>query len=128
MVIDTSAILAILLEEAEADQFIDRIADDPVRLVSAANVFEASMVIEARHGAEAGKELDMFLLQIDADIVPVDAQLADVARNAWRRYGKGRHPAALNFGDCFSYALAITRREPLLFKGNDFSQTDVPTV
>lgn len=128
MVIDTSAILAILLGEVEADQFIDRIADDPVRLVSAANVFEASMVIEARHGTEAGKELDMFLSQIDADIVPVDAELADVARSAWRRYGKGRHPAALNFGDCFSYALAITRREPLLFKGNDFSQTDVPTV
>ncbi|MBB4567211.1 ribonuclease VapC [Rhizobium leucaenae] len=67
----------------------------------------------------------MFLVQIDADIIPVDAELADTARRAWRRYGNGRHPAALNFGDCFSYALAAIRSEPLLFKGNDFSQTDI---
>ncbi|MEF0941549.1 type II toxin-antitoxin system VapC family toxin [Rhizobium sp. BR 362] len=125
MVIDTSAILAILLKEAEGDEFINRIAADSVRLVSAANVFEASMVIEARYGDAAGGELDMFLLQIDADIIPIDAELADIARRAWRRYGKGRHPAALNFGDCRSYALAVVRNEPLLFKGNDFSQTDI---
>jgi ribonuclease VapC len=125
MVIDTSAIIAILLNEAEADDFVGRIAGNPVRLISAANVFEASMVIEARHGDAAGNELDMFLLQIDADIVAIDAELAEAARHAWRRYGKGRHPAALNFGDCFSYALATTRNEPLPFKGNDFSQTDI---
>jgi ribonuclease VapC len=85
------------------------------------------MVIEARHGDAAGNELDMFLLQIDADIVAIDAALAEAARHAWRRYGKGRHPAALNFGDCFSYALAIIRNEPLLFKDNDFlRQTFLP--
>jgi ribonuclease VapC len=125
MVIDTSALLAILLKEAEASEFVDRIADDPVRLISAANVLEASIVIEARLGDAGGREMDFLLQKMDASIVSVDAELADVARRAWRRYGKGRHPAALNFGDCFSYALAVTRNEPLLFKGDDFSQTDI---
>jgi ribonuclease VapC len=125
MVIDTSALLAILLKEAEASEIVDRIADDPVRLISAANVLEASIVIEARLGDAGGREMDFLLQKMDASIVSVDAELADVARRAWRRYGKGRHPAALNFGDCFSYALAVTRNEPLLFKGDDFSQTDI---
>lgn len=101
MVIDTSALLAILLKEAEASEFVDRIADDPVRLISAANVLEASIVIEARLGDAGGREMDFLLQKMDASIVSVDAELADVARRAWRRYGKGRHPAALNFGDCF---------------------------
>ncbi|MBY5635356.1 type II toxin-antitoxin system VapC family toxin [Rhizobium leguminosarum] len=128
MVIDTSAILAVLFKEPEAAEFLDRIASDPVRLVSAAGVFEASMVIETRYGETGGHELDLFLDRIDVEIVPIDAGLAEAARHAWRRYGKGRHPASLNFGDCFSYALAAARHEPLLFKGNDFSSTDIRPV
>ncbi|MBY3136002.1 type II toxin-antitoxin system VapC family toxin [Rhizobium laguerreae] len=128
MVIDTSAILAVLFKEPEAAEFLDRIASDPVRLVSAAGVFEASMVIETRYGETGGHELDLFLDRIDVEIVPIDAGLAEAARHAWRRYGKGRHPASLNFGDCFSYAFAAARHEPLLFKGNDFSSTDIRPV
>lgn len=125
MVIDTSAIVAIALNEADAAEIERLIADDPVRLVSAATVLETTMVIETRLGDAGGRELDLWLLQIGAEIVPVDAGQTDTARRAWRRYGRGRHAAALNYGDCFSYALAMTRGEPLLFKGEDFAKTDV---
>lgn len=125
MVIDTSAIVAIALNEADASEIERKIADDPVRLVSAATVLETTMVIEARMGDAGGREFDLWLLKIGAEIVPVDAEQTDAARRAWRRYGKGRHVAALNYGDCFSYALAMTRSEPLLFKGADFAKTDV---
>ena len=125
MVIDTSAIVAIALNEPDAAEFEARIADDPVRLISAATVIEATIVLETRLGDAGGREFDLWLLKIGAEIVPVDAEQADAARRAWRRYGKGRHAAALNYGDCFSYALALTRGEPLLFKGEDFAKTDV---
>ena len=125
MVIDTSAIVAIALNEPEAEEFEQRIADDPVRLISAATVLEATMVIETRLGDAGGREFDLWLLKISAEIVPVDAEQTDMARRAWRRYGKGHHAAALNYGDCFSYALAVTRGEPLLFKGADFAKIDV---
>jgi ribonuclease VapC len=125
MVIDTSAIVAIALNEPEAPSFEQRIADDPVRLISAATVLEAAMVIETRLGEPGGSELDLWLHKADVEIVAVEAEHADQARRAWRRYGKGRHPASLNFGDCFSYALAALTGEPLLYKGNDFSQTDM---
>ncbi|WP_024508388.1 type II toxin-antitoxin system VapC family toxin [Bradyrhizobium sp. ARR65] len=125
MVIDASAIVAIAFNEPEAKSFRERVADDPVRLISAATVFEASMVIETRLGEAGGGDLDLWLHKADVEIVPVTAEHADHARRAWRRYGKGRHPAGLNFGDCFSYALAALSGEPLLFKGNDFSQTDI---
>jgi ribonuclease VapC len=125
MVIDTSAIVAIALNEPDAKELEVRIADDPVRLISAAIVLEATIVLESRLGDAGGREFDLWLLKIGAEIVPVDAEQADAARRAWRRYGKGRHPAALNYGDCFSYALAVTRGEPLLFKGDDFVKTDV---
>lgn len=125
MVIDSSAIVAVALDEPEAPTFERRIVDDPVRLVSAATILEAAIVIEARYGDAGGRELDQWLLSIDAEIVPVDAALVEDARRAWRVFGKGRHPAGLNFGDCFSYALAKSRAEVLLFKGNDFSKTDV---
>jgi ribonuclease VapC len=125
MVIDTSAIVAIALNEADAALIEGRIADDPVRLISAATVLEATIVIEARLGDAGGREFDLWLLKIAAEIVAVDAEQAEAARRAWRRYGKGRHPAALNYGDCFSYALALTRGEPLLFKGQDFAGTDI---
>ncbi|WP_027556173.1 type II toxin-antitoxin system VapC family toxin [Bradyrhizobium sp. Cp5.3] len=125
MVIDTSAIVAIAFNEPEAKSFRERVADDPVRLISAATVLEAAMVIETRLGEAGGAELDLWLHKADVEIVAVTADHADQARRAWRRYGKGRHSAGLNFGDCFSYALAALTGEPLLFKGNDFVQTDV---
>ena len=125
MVIDTSAIVVIALNEPDASEIEVQIADDPVRLISAATVLEATMVIETRLGDAGGREFDLWLLKISAEIVPVDAEQTDMARRAWRRYGKGHHAAALNYGDCFSYALAVTRGEPLLFKGADFAKTDV---
>jgi ribonuclease VapC len=125
MVIDTSAIVAIALDESEAPSFEQRIADDPVRLMSAATVLEAAMVIEARLGEPGGSELDLWLHKAGIEIVAVEPEHADQARRAWRRYGKGRHPAGLNFGDCFSYALAAVTGEPLLYKGDDFSLTDI---
>lgn len=125
MVIDTSAIVAIALNEPDAAEIEVQIADDPVRLISAATVLEATIVLETRLGDAGGREFDLWLLKIGAEIVPVDTEQSDAARRAWRRFGKGRHPAALNYGDCFSYALALTRGEPLLFHGQDFAKTDV---
>lgn len=125
MVIDTSAIVAIFCNEPDARSYRERIADDPVRLMSASTLVEAAMVIERRFGEAGGVELDLWLHKAEIEIVTVNAEHADQARRAWRRYGKGRHPAGLNFGDCFSYALAALTGEPLLFKGNDFSQTDI---
>lgn len=125
MVLDTSAIVAIALDEPDAPAIELRIADDPVRLISAATVLEASMVLETRLGDAAGREFDLWLLKIGAEIVPFDIEQLEAARRAWRRYGKGHHAAGLNYGDCFSYALAMTRGEPLLFKGGDFAKTDV---
>jgi ribonuclease VapC len=125
MVIDTSAIVAIALNEPEAAAFEARIADAPQRFISAATVLETAIVIETRLGEAGGGELDLWLHKAGVEIVAVDGELADQARRAWRRFGKGRHPAGLNFGDCFSYALAALRQEPLLFKGDDFSKTDI---
>ena len=125
MVIDTSAIVAIFFGEPDAAGYRERVADDPVRLVSAATLVEAAMVIEGRFGEAGGAELDLWLHKIDAEIVAVTPEHADQARRAWRRYGKSRHPAGLNFGDCFSYALATLTGEPLLYKGNDFALTDL---
>ena len=125
MVIDTSAVAAILFDEPEAAALEGRIADDPVRLMSAATFLEATIVIETRLGDAGGREFDLWLHRAEIEIVGVDAEQADLARRAWRRLGRGRHPAGLNYGDCFSYALAATRDEPLLFKGDDFTKTDV---
>jgi ribonuclease VapC len=128
MVIDTSAIVAIAFNEPDAASLEQRIADDPVRVISAATVLLAAMVIEARLGEPGGSELDLWLHKVGVEIIAVEAEHADQARRAWRRYGKGRHPAGLNYGDCFSYALAALTGEPLLYKGNDFSQTDIRTA
>ena len=128
MVLDTSAIVAILQVEPEAERFAMAIEADPVRLVSAATLLEAAMVTEARHGPAGGRELDLLLHVADVQIVAVTREQAEMARAAWRAFGKGRHPARLNYGDCFSYALSQASGEPLLFKGNDFDRTDVLAV
>jgi ribonuclease VapC len=128
MVIDTSALTAILLDESEAERIGIAIEEDPVRLLSAASLLETSIVIETRFGEVGGRELDLLVHRARIEIASVDAGLADVARAAFRKWGKGRHPAALNFGDCFYYALSKTSDEPLLFKGDDFGLTDVPRV
>jgi ribonuclease VapC len=125
MVIDTSALLAVFLGEPERERFLHHIATAETRLLSAANVLETGIVLETRKGEAAGREFDLFLIRANIQIAPVDAGQADIARSAWRRYGKGRHPAALNFGDCFAYALAKSTGDTLLAKGSDFLQTDL---
>jgi len=99
-----------------------------LRLLSAANLLEASIVVESRKGEAAGRELDLLLYRAGIEVVAVDQDQAETARLAWRRYGTGRHPAGLNYGDCFAYALAKTRQLPLLFQGHDFAQTDVKSA
>ncbi len=96
--------------------------------MSVANILETSIVVESRGGAEAGRELDAFLEHAAIEPVPVTATHLEAARRAWRRFGKGRHPAGLNYGDCFAYALARTTGEPLLYQGNDFARTDIPAA
>ena len=128
MVIDTSALLAILLDEPERRRFNQRIEQDPRRFVSAATVLQASIVLESRHGESAGRELDLFLHRARFQVLSVDGEQAEIARGAFRKYGKGRHKAGLNFGDCFSYAAAKLTGEPLLFKGRDFGRTDLRIV
>jgi ribonuclease VapC len=128
MVIDTSALTAILFDEAEAERLGIAIEEDPVRLLSAASLVETSIVIETRFGEAGGRELDLLVHRARIEIASIDAVMAEVARAAFRNWGKGRHPAALNYGDCFSYALAKTSGEPLLFKGDDFGLTDVARV
>lgn len=125
MVIDTSAVVAILRNEPEAAALEKSLVGDPVRLIPATCVLEARMVLISRRGEHAFAEIDLWLSKIAAEIIPVDAELVDLATQAWLAYGKGRHPAALNFADCLSYALAKRADEPLLFIGNDFSQTDI---
>jgi|SRR5450755_4229856 ribonuclease VapC len=125
MVIDTSALAAIFFAEAERQTFLDAITSAGSRLVSAASVLEAGIVVEGRVGESAGREFDLFVVRANLEIVPVDAEQVEIARTAWRKYGKGRHPAALNFGDCFAYSLAKSTGEPLLAKGGDFALTDI---
>jgi ribonuclease VapC len=97
-------------------------------LISAATVLEISMVLETRLGEAAVREFDLWLHKAQVEIVAVDIEQLDAARRAWRRFGKGRHPAGLNYGDCFSFALAFARQQPLLFMGDDFSKTDIGQV
>ena len=128
MVIDTSALVAILQRGPERRAFIEAIEAADARLMSAATFVEISIVIEVRHGAEGLRDLDHFIGRAGIEIVAVDADHGNVARSAFSRFGKGRHRAGLNYGDCFSYALAISTGEPLLFKGDDFVHTDVAMV
>ena len=125
MIVDSSALLAILFSEPDARRHAGAImAASPCRM-SVANVLEASIVVERRGGDTAAHELDTLLESAGIELVPVTVEHLEAARRAWRRFGKGNHPAALNFGDCFAYALAKATGEPLLFKGEDFAQTDI---
>lgn len=128
MVIDSSVLFASLSNEVDAPDLIKAMTADSVRLLSVASLLETAIVIESRHGLAGGKKLDEFIRIAQIVVQPVTIEQLSIARAAFRSYGKGRHPAALNFGDCFAYALAKFRSEPLLFKGNDFSQTDVQLV
>jgi ribonuclease VapC len=125
MVIDSSAVLAILFGEPTARSLATKIDADPMRLMSAANALESAIAVERRYGSDGGDELDRLLLKLQIQIVATDPDHVDLAREAWRRYGKGRHPAALNICDCLAYALAKATGEPLLFVGDDFAKTDV---
>jgi ribonuclease VapC len=125
MVIDTSALLAILLDEPERRAFNEAIEAADSRAMSVATLVEISLVIESRFGAEGLRDLDTFVDHAGIELVPVDLEQANAARRAFGRFGKGRHPAGLNYGDCFAYALAAVRGEPLLYKGEDFAQTDL---
>lgn len=125
MVLDTSAIAAILLDEMDAPMLESLIGADPVRLMSAATYVECSLVVLRRLGEPGVREFDLLLHKAAITIVAVTAEQAEIARSAFLRFGKGRHVAGLNFGDCFSYALSRTSGEPLLYKGGDFAKTDV---
>lgn len=128
MVIDTSAIVAILLDEPEKQTFSRLIMTSPKRFMSAVSKLEAGMVATGRGGDVAASKLAQVLRELDVRYLPFDEEQADIARDAFARYGKGRHPAGLNFGDCAAYALSIAEAEPLLFKGTDFGATDVEVV
>ena len=124
MIVDSSALLAILFREPDAAAYERLIATTPNCRMSVANALEASIVVESRGGTEAVTELDAFFESAGIELADVTATHLALARRAWRRFGKGNHPAALNFGDCFAYALAEATGEPLLFKGDDFARTD----
>ncbi|MBR0654892.1 type II toxin-antitoxin system VapC family toxin [Plastoroseomonas arctica] len=125
MIVDTSAILAILREEPEAEAFSSALLAAPQVAMSAATLVEVTLVTEGRAVPGIRSRVDRLLAQSGIDIIPFTAEHAALAAEGWRRFGKGRHPAGLNLGDCFAYALAQSRNEPLLFKGADFPQTDV---
>ena len=125
MVLDTSALLAMLLAEPERDAFIALLSDAEDPLLSAATLVEASIVMQAKTGTAGVRDLDQLLVTAGVRCIAVDDEQARLARNAFTRYGKGRSPAGLNFGDCFSYALARAAGRPLLFKGDHVSKTDI---
>ena len=128
MIVDSSAIISILYAEDDAEVFVDAITDAAQCLMSAASYLETAVVVDRQRGAEAGRQFDAFIARAAINIEPVTREQADIARQAYLDFGKGKHPAALNFGDCFSYALARYLHLPLLFKGNDFSLTNIESV
>ena len=125
MIVDTSAVLAVLFDEPDSEHYDEAILQAPRCRMSAASFLEAAIVLEGRVGVGSGHALDAFLDESGIELEPVTPAQAHAARRAWRRFGKGNHPAGLNFGDCFAYALAEVMREPLLFKGQDFALSDV---
>ncbi|HEY7387843.1 MAG TPA: type II toxin-antitoxin system VapC family toxin [Bryobacteraceae bacterium] len=128
MVIDTSAILAILQREPERRSFVEAIEAASANRMSVASFVESSIVIESRYGLEGLHDLDRFISRAGIELIPVDQEQGQLALSAFSRFGKGRHRAGLNYGDCFSYAAAMSLGEPLLSKGNDFIHTDVPIM
>jgi len=129
MVIDTSALIAILLREEEAARIVDSIAADPLRVVGGPTLVEASAVMLGKRGPQGVVALDALLHDLDIEIVPMSKDAARLARDAYARYGKGvGSPGVLNYGDCLSYGVAKDRNEPLLFQGEDFPQTDISAV
>lgn len=126
--IDSSALVAILTNEPEALVMAQAISAASKRLVSTVSVLETGIVIESRYGPSGGRELDLLLHRCHIDIVALSPVQVELAREAYRQFGKGKHPAGLNLGDCATYALSRSTGEPLLFKGNDFSQTDLRLV
>ena len=125
MVLDTSALLALLLGEPSAPRLAAAVQAAAARYVSAASVLETAVVMQARVGEQGDLEVDALLRDLDLDVIPVDAEQLRLARDAAVRFGKGRHPAGLNYGDLFSYGLAVSLGEPLLCTGADFARTDV---
>lgn len=128
IVVDTSAVIALSLGEPVADSVQAHLERASARSMAAATVVELGMVLVGRVGDEGQRRLDLFLDDADVEVVPFDERLAMLAIDGFRRYGKGRHPAGLNLGDCFTYALATARREPVLCVGDDFPRTDVDIV
>jgi len=128
VVIDSSVLIAILLQEPEAESFTKLLIETDDIYISAVSIVESSMVIEYKKGEQGAVQYDELLKSIKPTVISFDNEQATLARTAWRQYGKGRHPAKLNFGDCCSYAAAKHLDRPLLFKGNDFSQTDIQRV
>ena len=125
MIIDTSAIVAILFNEDDAQIYAEAISRADSCRVSAATFVEAAMVVESQTKNNGSRQLDAFIRRAGITIEPVTEEQAHIARQAFTDFGKGRHPAGLNYGDCFSYALSKAMREPLLFKGKDFAKTDL---
>jgi len=125
MIVDSSVFIALLRREPGCEIYERALAGTRPLAASAGTLVETAIVAEGKGGERAGADLDLLIRQMEVEIVPFTADHAALAREGWRRYGKGRHPAGLNLGDCFAYALARSRNEPLLFKGDDFAQTDV---
>ena len=125
MIIDSSVLIAILEAEPEAEILAEAIEKDTTRFISAVSLVETTIVIENRRGIEGANSLKLLLEHIEIEVLPVTEEQAVIACKAFRDFGKGRHPAKLNFGDCFSYAAAKFMDEPLLFKGNDFNKSDI---
>jgi ribonuclease VapC len=125
MIVDTSALIAILYGEPEARNFVERIRAADVCRISVANHVELSMVVESQLGPDGARQADAFLRRAGVVVEPVTVEQSDLARQAFLDFGKGRHKAGLNFGDCFTYALARATGEALLFKGDDFALTDI---
>ncbi len=125
MVVDSSVLIAVLLMEPDAEQILNQLLEADELYLGAVSLVETAIVIEYKKGKLGADKLDELLAELSLTIVEFDHFQASLAPTAWREYGKGRHPAKLNFGDCYSYALAKHLKKPLLFKGNDFSQTDI---
>jgi ribonuclease VapC len=125
MIVDSSAMLAMLLEEPEGHLVDVAIAKNAVCRMSSAGLLEVSMILLSRRGSDAIRDLDLLILRLRIEVAPFTESQARLARSAFERFGKGRHPAGLNFGDCMAYALAKETGEELLFLGTDFSKTDI---